>query len=319
MKAIAEHATLVDLEFLGKPRIIAACLLEGDTGWGIIDPGPASTLTVLEEKLKQKGISTAQIRALFLTHIHLDHAGAAGTLVRSNPDMLVYVHERGAMHLVNPSRLLQSAERLYGDKMELLWGKVDSLPAANIVALSGGETIHFGGPSLKVLYTPGHASHHVSFLDSESGTAFVGDTAGIRIANLPYVAPATPPPDINLGIWQESIQKILQQRPSRLFLTHFGEAGQPEEHFQQMTKRMEQWSEMVRHSLHRFDSDSMRIEWFVEQVCEELRQSVPADEVDHYIQGGGPELSWLGLARYWRKRDPENQDSARHQPKSPAP
>ena len=162
------------------------------------------------------------MRALLLTHIHLDHAGATGVLVRENPELKVYVHERGAPHLVDPSRLLASATRLYGDRMEMLWGEVTAVPAANVVALTGGERIDVVGRPFDVAYTPGHAVHHVSYLDPATGTAYVGDTAGIRVNSLPFALPPAPPPDIDLEAWKESLARIRAWAPERLFVTHFG-------------------------------------------------------------------------------------------------
>jgi glyoxylase-like metal-dependent hydrolase (beta-lactamase superfamily II) len=199
---------LIDLLHLGRPRVIGAWLL----GEVIVDPGPASCLPVLLDVLGER-----TPRVLALTHIHLDHAGAAGSLVRRYPDLEVWVHERGARHLVDPSRLLDSATRLYGEDMERLWGEVLPVPAERIRVLSGGETL--GG--MTVAYTPGHASHHVSYLHEQTGWAFTGDVAGVRIAGGPTMAP-TPPPDIDTTAWRESIELIEAWRPSALAITHFG-------------------------------------------------------------------------------------------------
>jgi glyoxylase-like metal-dependent hydrolase (beta-lactamase superfamily II) len=201
-------AELIDLLHLGRPRVIGAWLL-GDV---IVDPGPASCLPALLEALGER-----RPRALALTHIHLDHAGAAGSLVARFPELQVLVHERGARHLADPSRLLSSARRLYGTQMERLWGEVLPVPEGQIQALRGGETL----AGLRVAETTGHASHHVSYLHEESGWAFTGDVTGVRIDGGPTIAP-TPPPDIDLAAWRGSLKLIDDWRPEALAVTHFG-------------------------------------------------------------------------------------------------
>ncbi len=207
MREAAFDTRIIDVEYLGKRQFIACALLEGN-GPAIVDPGPTVSFAKLEEGLRRAGISIDDLETVLLTHIHLDHAGATGTIVQRNPRIEVCVHERGARHMIDPSRLLASAELLYGDQMDTMWGEFLAVPEDNVRVLSGGETLEVAGRRVEVAYTPGHASHHVSYLDTSTGTAFVGDTAGIRIANLPLVQPVTPPPDIDLEGWDESIQKI---------------------------------------------------------------------------------------------------------------
>src|SRR5439155_3214110 len=180
----------------------------GPGGVALVDPGPSSTLPALKRGLDAAGIGLSDVRALVLTHIHLDHGGATGTLVREYPALRVYVHERGAPHLVNPEKLLASAARLYGDDMDRLWGEVLPVPEASVIALNGEERIRAGGRELDVAYTPGHASHHVSFFNADAGIAFVGDTAGVRLNPGGYVMPATPPPDVDLEYWRASLARI---------------------------------------------------------------------------------------------------------------
>ena len=183
---------VIDVMHLGRPHVIGCWELDG----ALVDPGPESSLeTVLGE------LGEEPPRAVVLTHIHLDHAAATGAIVRRWPETPVYVHERGAPHLIDPSRLLASAERLYGDAMERLWGEIVPVPEANVTALAGGERVL----GMRVAYTPGHASHHVCYLHEESGTAFVGDVAAVRIPGSNLVVPPTPPPDIDIEAWLESI------------------------------------------------------------------------------------------------------------------
>lgn len=301
-RTIADDTTLLDLRYLGTSRYIGCALLEHRDGAALIDPGPGSTLPTLRQGLDARGISVDEVEAVLLTHIHLDHAGAAGSLVRRNPRIVVYVHARGARHMTDPGKLLASAERLYGDDMERLWGEFLAVPADNVVALDGGETLEVAGRQLHVAYTPGHASHHVSYFEPDTGVAFVGDTAGIRIDGADFVLPVTPPPDIDLEAWERSLQRIRDWRPRRLFVTHFGPGDAPGAHLDTFWQRLGRWAEWVRESLERDRSDQERAAEFADLVAEELARHLPTAEAEAYRQGGAPEMSWHGLARYWRKR-----------------
>ena len=302
MTSLAHGLDYIDLQFLGRPSIIATAVLQAAPGVALVDPGPSSTIAHLKEALERKGIGMPDVRQLLLTHIHLDHAGATGSLVRENPHIEVFVHERGAPHLVDPSRLLASATKLYGDDMERLWGEVLPVPAARLRVLNGGETITAGGRDLRVAYTPGHASHHVSYFDRSSGIAFVGDTAGIRRGAGTYIMPPTPPPDIDLEAWRESERKILAWDPDTLFLTHFGPAHGARLHFQQLMERLAEWSGTVRRLLAADMSEEERQQRFVEEAKLELRRTVGDQEAEQYNRSGRLEFSWQGLSRYWRKR-----------------
>jgi len=301
-EAIAPKTRVIDVEYLGNPRAIAACLLEGDGTVAIVDPGPTSALTTLRSKLDQLGIGVAGIDTILLTHVHLDHAGATGSLVRENPRIRVYVHERGAQHMTNPERLLESARRLYGDQMDRLFSEFLPVPAENVLALAGGEQLNFGGRRLEVAYTPGHASHHVSYFDTATGLAFVGDTAGIRIANAETILPLAPPPDIDLESWAQSWEQIKARRPERLFLTHFGAASGVGEHLGELRERLEEWSGAVRESLKDGREDAARAAQFAEQVTTKLKRRLSERDAYRYAKGAGLEHCWYGLARYWRKR-----------------
>ncbi len=229
---------LIDVRHLGRERVIGCWELDGV----LIDPGPTSSMENLLEALDGE-----QPRALLLTHIHLDHAGASGNLVRRWPELPVYVHERGARHLADPAKLLASAERLYGDQMERLWGEVAPVPQGSLRPLCGGEEVL----GFKVAYTPGHASHHVSYFHPPSGRAFVGDMAAVRIPPSDFVIPPTPPPDIDLELWEDSIDRILDWQPSSLGLTHFDAVERPEEHFELVRERLRENGELARAALGR--------------------------------------------------------------------
>ena len=292
----------IDLNWTGRPRSIASALLQSGQCIGLVDPGPSSTIPRLREQLTVHGLCISDLDALFLTHIHLDHAGAAGSLVRENPRLRVYVHSRGATHMADPEKLLGSARRLYGNTMERLYGEFLSVPQANLQILQGGETISFGSRQLLVLYTPGHASHHLTYFDVSEGTAFVGDTAGIAVEGHPFILPATPPPDINLDLWNASLDAISALAPKRLFLTHFSFSGHPTSHIASYRERLHRWSEAVEEILSRGMDDSQGSEEFTSQIIGEARQKLSPGEVDHYVFNSGLHLSWLGLARYHRKR-----------------
>ncbi len=303
MEEIAPKTTRIDVDYLGKPKVIAACLLQGRGGPAIVDPGPASALVTLRSKLGKLGLAVQDIDTILLTHIHLDHAGATGSLVKVNPRIRIYVHERGATHMVDPSKLLSSAQRLYGDQMDRLWGEFLPVPAANVCALTGGERLNIAGRQLEVVYTPGHAWHHVSYFEAATGLAFVGDTAGIRIANGRTILPITPPPDIDPEAWAQSWQKIRERKPERLFLTHFGPAGGVQEHLDELRERLEEWSVAVHESLNEGADDAERAARFTEQVAAKLRERLSEQDTERYVRGAAVDLCWYGLARYWRKRE----------------
>jgi glyoxylase-like metal-dependent hydrolase (beta-lactamase superfamily II) len=293
--------TLIDLNWTARPRSIAALLIQSAGRSAIVDPGPESTIEELRAGLKKRGQTFQSIDSLLLTHIHLDHAGATGALLRENPKLSVYVHEFGAGHMIDPSRLLASAGRLYGGDLKPLYGECLPVPETSLRALEGGERIRIGEAELEVCYTPGHASHHVTYWEPESKTAFVGDTAGIRVEGDTFLLPATPPPDIDLEIWNQSLNKIAAWRPERLFLTHFGFIENPTEHIQLYRIRLKEWTELTRKLLESGADATDAERAFVDVMTSEIRSIVPAPAADHYIFNGGLRLSWLGLMRYVRK------------------
>jgi glyoxylase-like metal-dependent hydrolase (beta-lactamase superfamily II) len=294
--------TILDTNWLGHPRSIAAALLESDGHRAIIDPGPASTLPALRGLLDARGIGVSDLNAILLTHIHLDHAGATGTLIKENPNLEVYVHKTGMRHMADPSKLLASAERLWPGELQHLFGETLPVPFGNLRILNGGETLALGSRNLDVIYTPGHASHHVSYFDLSDGTAFVGDTAGFHIEGEPYAVPLAPPPDIDLEAWNTSLDAIVARRPARLFLTHFGYSTDPAAHIAEYRRNLQRWSALAAKTLRKFPDERSSVERFVSATSAEIRQHVAGAEAEHYIFNCGLDLSWLGLARYHRKR-----------------
>jgi glyoxylase-like metal-dependent hydrolase (beta-lactamase superfamily II) len=278
--ASASDTRPIDVRHLGRERVIC-CWQVGDV---LVDPGPESGMKTLLQAL-----DGVEPRALLLTHIHLDHAGASGALVREFPGLEVYVHDRGAPHLVDPSRLLESAGRLYGDDMERLWGEVVPVPEANVRTLEGGETVH----GFRVAYTPGHASHHVCYLHEETGRAFVGDVAGVRIPGFEFTLAPTPPPDIDLELWHASLSTLAEWSPSSLGLTHFGEVTEVFQQLATMKDTLVRWSTLA---------VELSREEFIERIEDEVTRAVGEDAAASYVQAAPPDQLWQGLERYWRKR-----------------
>ncbi len=302
MIRLAAGISFFDLELQHKPHVIATAVLHSSGGVALVDPGPSSSLPVLRAVLARGGIRVKDLTALLLTHIHLDHAGATGTLVQENPGLRVYVHAKGAPHLINPEKLLASAGRLYGDAMGSLWGEVRRVPEKNLVVLEGAERIEEGGRLLDVAYTPGHASHHVSYFVRDAGVAFVGDIGGVKLTPQGDVLPPTPPPDIDLEAWRDSLHCLERWQPESLFLTHFGPAAPVGPHFDRLRENLEALSSLVQASLARAGTDAEREAWFTAECHRRLRQRMAESDVPTYEMAGRFDLNWRGLARYWRKR-----------------
>ena len=303
MPPLASGLDYVDLNFLGRAEIIATAILHGPPGVALVDPGPATTLANLTAALEKKGIRFGDVRQILVTHIHLDHSGGVGSIVEQHPHIEVVVHGRGAPHLADPTKLLASAGRLYAQDMDRLWGDVKPVPAKNLRVVEGGETLTVVGREVRIEYTPGHASHHVSYLDTAARVAFVGDTAGIRKGSGAYVMPPTPPPDIDIEAWRGSATKILAWDPDTIFLTHFGPHHGARQHFQAMFENLDSWSRIVCRLLADTSlTDDDRQKRFIEEALLELTRKVGETEAADYTRAGGLNYSWQGLARYWRKR-----------------
>jgi glyoxylase-like metal-dependent hydrolase (beta-lactamase superfamily II) len=264
-------------------RVIGVYLLETADGAALFDCGPTSRIPELKRKLGERGLELTDVRHLLLSHIHLDHAGAAGMLVREHPNLQVHVSEVGAPHLVDPSRLERSARRLYGDTFDSLWGELAPVPAANVHAV-GSRVL-----GLQCFPTPGHASHHVSYLD-DAGTLYAGDAAGVRIQPSRSVLPPTPPPEFDLEAWQRTLTEIGRRAPERLALTHFGVALDPPRHLAELRDRLGRWADRVREGAS--EDDFTRVG---------LAELDPED-VAIYERAMPLWQSHAGLKRYWDKR-----------------
>ncbi|WP_419948956.1 MBL fold metallo-hydrolase [Candidatus Palauibacter sp.] len=302
------RTSIVDLRFQGFDLAIGTGVLETGDGLALVDPGPTTCLGALKAGLAEAGFDLTDVRAILLSHIHLDHATASGTIVREVPEASVYVHPIGAIHMIRPERLLASAGRIYGDLMETLWGEFLPVPAESVTEVDEGDTVRLGDRTLRVAYTPGHAKHHVAYFEEDTGTAWVGDDAGIRIPP-GGVIPVTPPPDVDVEAWNTTIDRILEWRPDRIIPTHFGPVDDPAAHFAELREELAKWAGRVRASLAGEDpanpdtaGDAPRANEFAAWVEEDLRARMPAEPVDTYINAFGARDSWWGLARYWRKR-----------------
>jgi glyoxylase-like metal-dependent hydrolase (beta-lactamase superfamily II) len=270
----------IDVLHLGRDRVICAYLVDGL----IVDPGPSSCVDTLIAHL-----GPTEPRGLLLTHIHLDHAGASGVLCSRFPELVVYVHENGARHLVDPSKLLASAARLYGDDMEELWGKVAPVPERRVRPLSGGERVD----GFRVAYTPGHASHHVSYLHEATRDAYVGDTAGVRIPPYEHTIAPTPPPDIDVEAWLDSLHTIASWNPQSLCLTHFGQVTDVADHLHRVRSALTDAADSAR-----LDGE----ERFIARLEDGIREATDPATMEAYEQAAPPEQLYQGLERYWRKR-----------------
>jgi len=266
----------IDVRHLGREHVICAWQVDDV----LIDPGPESTADTLLD-----AVADEAPRALLLTHIHFDHAGAAGALVREWPDVEVWVHERGAPHLADPTRLVASAKRLYGDDFHRLWGEVVPVPERNLRVLAGGEQ----EAGWDVAYTPGHASHHVSYRHRDSGWVFPGDTCGVRLPTGDLLLPPTPPPDIDLEAWSTSLDAIESWDPATLAITHFGEYSDVTEHLARMRAALAHWSERAR------DSDR---EAYAAELRRTFEDALDRESAAAFAQAMPPDDQWLGLDRY---------------------
>jgi glyoxylase-like metal-dependent hydrolase (beta-lactamase superfamily II) len=274
----------LDLDF-GLPRVIGVYLLETGDGPTLFDCGPATTVDGLKGALSERGLDLADVRHLLLSHIHLDHAGAAGVLVREHPALQVHVSEIGAPHLVDPGRLERSARRLYGDSFDTLWGELAPIPKANVHVV--GDRVL----GLVCFPTPGHASHHVSYLDDD-GTLYAGDAAGVRIQPARHILPVSPPPDVDVEAWHRTIDAIEARRPERLALIHFGVVDDAGDHLERLRAQLDLWAKRVR--------DGATEEAFVLTARADL--AADEDDPDPWERAAPLWQSYAGLRRYWDKR-----------------
>lgn len=232
---------LLDLGFQETPGVVGAYLITGTQGHTLIETGPGSTIPALERAVRAAGAHLEDVRRLLVTHIHMDHAGAAGSLLDRLPGARLYVHPRGAAHMIAPDKLLASARRIYGDAMERLWGPFQPAAAERVVMVQDGDVVDCGHRALRVLHTPGHAVHHVAFVDEDARTAFTGDVAGVRLGHGSYVRPPTPPPDVDVEGWHCSADRLRGLNLRAIDLTHFGRRHGVAAHLDALSYNLDAW------------------------------------------------------------------------------
>jgi glyoxylase-like metal-dependent hydrolase (beta-lactamase superfamily II) len=294
----------IDLGFMGTESIIASFLLTGEGSAAIVETGPTSCINELMRGLKDWGVAPEDVEQVFLTHIHLDHSGASGNLTELLPNAAFYVHEIGYAHLVDPSKLLKSATRLYGEEnMDELWGEVKPVPEDRLVRLEGGEEIEAAGGVVRAYYTPGHAYHHLAFHEPETSHLFAGDVAGVRLPGQSYVKPPTPPPEVDIEAWKGSIETIRKIEPKILCPTHFGSYEDVERHLGELEQRLEDWLLLVEERMDEgYSQEDIAEELEAKGDAEMLREGAGPEESERYELAANYEMLVAGIMRYVSQR-----------------
>ena len=294
---------LIDHKFQGVPGTIASYLLPDGDDATLIETGPATTTETVLDGVRAAGFDPDRITRLIVTHIHLDHAGAAGSMIQRLPRARLFVHRVGAPHMIDPSKLVASATRVFGEDMDRLWGEILPVPEERVVVLDDESTLQIGGRVLKALHTPGHASHHLAFHDAERGVIFTGDVAGARLSDADFLRPPTLPPEVDLTLWRQSVTRLRRLRPRRLFLTHGGAYGDPESHFDLLLSRLHFMAGWTEASLATEQDMAVLATEFIEREREEIVATTGSDSlVEPYELVAGSRMSVEGLARYLRNR-----------------
>lgn len=299
---------LIDTQHMGYRGTVGVFVLPLEDGFALVETGPGSTLATVKARLAALGYRLSQLRAILLTHIHLDHAGAAGALALES-GAPVYVHARGARHLAAPARLWESAQRIYGELMVPLWGEMQPVPEAQLRPLRGGEVLELAGLHLTVLDTPGHASHHLSYLLAD-GTMVTGDAAGIKHVGSSVIRPALPPPEVDLEAWERSLAAMQAAQPRRLLLTHYGEVTEAEAHLKQVAQRNRTWAEAILEGMQAGEDEPALVERIRRLGELELAADGAHPEViaRHQLTSNY-QMTVMGVVRYWQKHHPERLHS----------
>lgn len=296
----------LSLPWQGERGIIGPYLLTGKQQVALVDPGPESTLPALLQQLQKAGFQPEDVTHILVTHIHFDHAGSVGTLLQHHlPHARAYIHSIGAPHLQNPTRLITSATRIYGEQMEALWGKIEAVPADRLEVIDEGDQISVAGRMLDVLYTPGHAIHHVSFHDAQNHDLFTGDVAGIRL-EIDYIYPPTPPPDLDLEAWYRSIERIKRLQPKVLYPAHFGPSHNVQLHLDMLQASLEKRADVTLQAI----QAGLQEQEIAQKLTDLVREEIERLECNQsYIRGvemaANSLMNAQGYIRYWRKVHPE--------------
>ncbi|MFZ6663535.1 MBL fold metallo-hydrolase [Peijinzhouia sedimentorum] len=289
---------VLDLNFLDHKQTIAAFLVETSIGPILFETGPHSSWQNLGIALAEHGYKYSDIRHVFITHIHLDHAGAAWAMAEHGAD--IYMHPLGTAHMIDPSKLLASATKIYGDKMDYLWGQLKPIPTNKVKAVADGAILRFGDTEIKAHYTPGHAIHHIAWQIGDE--IITGDVAGVCINNGPAVPPC-PPPDINIEDWITSIHKLKSLNPKGLFLTHFGRVDAPESHFEYLEERLIRWTNFIKEKHNEGIELQDLIALFRNTTLDELQgHAIDDEDLKRYDAANPADMSVTGILRYWKKK-----------------
>jgi glyoxylase-like metal-dependent hydrolase (beta-lactamase superfamily II) len=296
----------ISLPFQDEEEIIGSYLLAGNDELVLIDPGPGSTLEALLDGLRVAGFDPQDLTHILVTHVHLDHAGVVGSLARRFPKAQVFVHKLGAPHLKDTSKLIASAQRIYGERMQPLWGEIEAVPIEQLKILEGNEILNLAGRRLEVHYTPGHAVHHIVLFDAHSGELFAGDVAGVRLQGVDYVRPPTPPPDVDLEAWSSSLDLIKRLRPDVLYISHYGSVTNILPHISSLRERLYGWGDFVLRSMNEGKTEDEIISLLIKQSNPELERVTHSfhDVVRYDIATNYP-MTVQGYMRYWSKKHPE--------------
>lgn len=291
---------LIDLHFQDTPGVIASYAFDTGDGLALVDTGPTSTLEALEAGLRDLGAGLRDVRHLLLTHIHFDHAGAAGTVLARIPAARAYVHERGAPHLSRPDRLVASATQIYGDQMDRLWGELQPIDPDRLTVLEGERTLKLGSTEVRALYTPGHAVHHVAYAAGDE--LFLGDVGGVRLAPTQTPRAPTPPPDIDLDAWRDSVERLRRLDARTLHLAHFGSYPNDAAHWEGLLTTMADDAEFVQAGREKGQDASRITAEFTERLLAQL-EGEGADLPARFEFACPPWMSVQGLMRYWTRRE----------------
>lgn len=296
----------ISLPFQDEEEIIGSYLLAGNGELALVDPGPGSTLEALLAGIREAGFDPQDLTHILVTHVHLDHAGVVGSLARRVAKAQVYVHSQGVPHLLDPSKLIASAQRIYGERMGPLWGEIEAVPEYQLKALKGGDILNVAGRRLEVHYAPGHAIHHVIFFDAHSGELFAGDVAGVRLQGSDYVRPPTPPPDLDLEDWSASLDLIKRLRPDVLYIGHYGPIISVALHIGSLRERLYGWGDFILSAMNEGKSEEEITAMLIKQANPELeRVSRTFRLVVRYDIATNYPMTVQGYMRYWKKKHPE--------------
>jgi glyoxylase-like metal-dependent hydrolase (beta-lactamase superfamily II) len=300
--AAASGLTGIDTRMAGRTKVTSAYLVSAHEP-ALVETGPTTSSDAVVAGLESLGLGPEDLAHIVVTHIHLDHAGGVGRLAARFPQATVWVHERGARHLVDPTKLVASAARVYGERrMHELFGPVDAVPQQRVRSIDDGDSVALGDRKLEVMYTPGHASHHVSLVDSQTGALFTGDALGIHLPDVRVLRPATPPPDVDVEAGVESIERIRKRAETFLMFSHFGAVREVDELCDLAAKRLRAWADIVRDAMDETDDMERITEVLSSRTAKEFDEAPPGADIERYEVLSGMKMNAAGLVRYWQKR-----------------